>query len=107
MHTSYAAFCLSFFDFGPSWVGVSLGLDVLGDLDTYADTSMLSTFGAASSTAIATSKVVPSTTISSLALTVSAGVDIILENNSYVSFGNLSNTELAIKSSKFSQFMHA
>jgi len=106
VRTSNYIFFLSFFGFGPSWVGVGLGLGVLGDLGTSSSTSTSATSRASPYVAIATSGTSPSF-VATLALIASIRIDMMLCNNSYISFGNVSNTKLAIKTSNFSWFMCA
>ena len=104
-HTHFGAFFLSFSVFGPSLVNVGHALGDLGDLGISSSTSMLTTFWEAPSTVIATFGAILSCAISFPVITISAITDMIVENNSYISFGSFSNSELTIKASKYSHFI--
>ena len=82
-----------FLSFVVSLVRVGFGLGLLGDLGTSANTSKTS--GAATSTSISISSTNSSTSI----YIASVGAKMMFYKKSCVFFGNVSNTELAIRSS--------
>lgn len=90
VHTGMAGY-FPFFSFTIFLVGVGFGLGILNDLGTLVSTS--ATSGAATYASISTSGT------NSLVSLTSAGADVILCNNSYVSIEKVSNILVAIRSS--------